>query len=199
MQWARIVAVLVPSPTRSPVFSAAWRSICAPRFSSGSSSCISFAMVTPSLQTSGEPHCFWMSTDLDLGPSVMRTASASSEAPRSTFSRAAERNSTCLAVIRCPRSRYPSGESCLRPLACPGDPVHDGAAARAGRTPTRPLARDTRANGAGRRYPHHSLLRVPGPDQSLSPPGVCSSASISASAASQSSSSWPGTKPRDAE
>ena len=35
MACARIVAVLVPSPTRSPVFSAAWRSIWAPRFSSG--------------------------------------------------------------------------------------------------------------------------------------------------------------------
>ena len=36
MAWASIVAVLVPSPTMSPVFSAAWRSFRAPRFSSGS-------------------------------------------------------------------------------------------------------------------------------------------------------------------
>jgi hypothetical protein len=97
---ARIVAVLVPSPTASPVFSAAWRSICAPRFSSASSSSISLAMVTPSLQTTGGPHFFWINTDFDFGPNVMRTASASWLAPRRTFSRAAERNRTCLAVMR---------------------------------------------------------------------------------------------------
>ena len=89
----------VPSPTMSPVFSAACRSICAPRFSSGSFSSNSLAMVTPSLQTSGAPHFFWISTDFDLGPSVTRTASASWVAPRRTFSRAAERNRTCLKAI----------------------------------------------------------------------------------------------------
>ena len=90
------VDVLVPSPTTSPVFSAACRSIWAPRFSSGSLRSNSLAMVTPSLQTIGAPHFLWISTDLDFGPSVTRTASASCAAPRRSFSRAAERNRTCL-------------------------------------------------------------------------------------------------------
>ena len=106
---ASTVAVLVPSPTASPVFSAACRSICAPRFSSGSRSSNSLAMVTPSLQTSGRPHFFWIRTDFDFGPSVMRTASASCWVPRRIFSRAAERNRTCLCVIA--RLPVPSWES----------------------------------------------------------------------------------------
>ena len=52
------VEVVVPSPTRSPVRSAAWRITCAPRFSSWSSSSNSLAMVTPSLQTMGAPQLF---------------------------------------------------------------------------------------------------------------------------------------------
>ncbi len=96
---ASTVEVLVPSPTASPVLSAACRSICAPRFSSASFRSNSLAIVTPSLQTIGVPHFFWISTDLDFGPSVMRTASASWVAPRTTFSRAAERNRTCLCAM----------------------------------------------------------------------------------------------------
>ena len=42
------------------------------------------------------PTFFWISTDLDFGPSVTRTASASCVAPRSIFSRAADRNRTFL-------------------------------------------------------------------------------------------------------
>jgi hypothetical protein len=53
--WARMVEVLVPSPTASPVRSAAWRSIWAPRFCSGSFRSNSLAMVTPSLQTRARP------------------------------------------------------------------------------------------------------------------------------------------------
>ena len=68
----------MPSPTASPVLSAAWRSICAPRFSSGSLRSNSLAMVTPSLQTIGAPQLFWISTDFDFGPNVTRTASHSS-------------------------------------------------------------------------------------------------------------------------
>ena len=97
--WARSVEVLVPSPTASAVFSAACRSICAPRFSSGSRRSNSLAMVTPSLHTSGAPHFFWIRTDLDFGPRVTRTASASWVVPRRIFSRAAERNRTCLCVM----------------------------------------------------------------------------------------------------
>ena len=75
MACARMVDVLVPSPTASPVRSAASRIICAPRFSSRSSTSNSFAMVTPSLQTSGLPHFFSIKTHFDFGPSVTRTAS----------------------------------------------------------------------------------------------------------------------------
>src|SRR5690606_1336691 len=60
---------------------------------------ISFAMVTPSLHTMGTPQDFWISTDLDFGPRVMRTAAASRVAPRRTFSRAAEWNNTCLCAM----------------------------------------------------------------------------------------------------
>ena len=55
MAWARIVDVLVPSPTFSPVFSAAWRNIWAPRFSSGSLRSNSFAIVTPSFTEEVRP------------------------------------------------------------------------------------------------------------------------------------------------
>ena len=89
--WARSVDVVVPSPTTSAVRSAASRSMCAPRFSSGSSRSISLTIVTPSLQTSGGPHAFSMSTHLLFGPSVTRTASARIVAPRSTRSRASDR------------------------------------------------------------------------------------------------------------
>jgi hypothetical protein len=46
-------------------------------------------MVTPSLLTIGVPHFFSISTDLDFGSNVTRTASNSVVAPRRTFSRAA--------------------------------------------------------------------------------------------------------------
>jgi hypothetical protein len=96
MACARSVDVVVPSPTASPVRSAAPRSICAPRFSSGSFRANSLAIVTPSLQTTGLPHFFSMSTHRDLGPRVTRTASAIAVAPRSTFSRASDLNKRCL-------------------------------------------------------------------------------------------------------
>ena len=66
--WASNVDVVVPSPTASPVRSAAPRSICAPRFSSGSFSANSLAIVTPSLQTIGLPHFFSISTHAIAGP-----------------------------------------------------------------------------------------------------------------------------------
>ena len=93
---ASSVDVVVPSPTASPVRSAAWRIIWTPRFSSGSSRSISLAIVTPSLQTIGVPHFFPMRTHFDFGPSVTRTASASAVAPRRIFSRASARKSSCL-------------------------------------------------------------------------------------------------------
>ena len=96
MACASSVDVVVPSPTASPVRSAAPRSICAPRFSSGSLSANSLAMVTPSLHTTGLPHFFSIRTQRDRGPRVTRTASAMAAAPRRTFSRASDLNSRCL-------------------------------------------------------------------------------------------------------
>jgi hypothetical protein len=56
-------------------------------------------MVIPSLHTIGRPHFFWISTHFDLGPNVMRTASARAVAPLRTFSRAADLNKSRLPAI----------------------------------------------------------------------------------------------------
>ena len=56
MAWARMVAVVVPSPATSEVFDATSRTICAPIFSSGSLSSISLATVTPSFVMVGPPN-----------------------------------------------------------------------------------------------------------------------------------------------
>ena len=55
MTSASRVAVVVPSPASSLVFTAASRMSWAPMFSTGSSSSTSFATVTPSLVTTGAP------------------------------------------------------------------------------------------------------------------------------------------------
>ncbi|MCY1297354.1 hypothetical protein D9M70_467900 [compost metagenome] len=113
---ARIVDVVVPSPTISPVFSAACRSIRAPRFSSGSLRSNSLAIVTPSLQTIGEPHFLSINTAFDRGPRVTRTASASCAVPFSIFSRAAAWKRTCLcAMAPILRSPSPSTRGDMRP------------------------------------------------------------------------------------
>ena len=88
MACASTVAVVVPSPATSEVLLATSRTICAPRFSKGSSSSISFATVTPSLVTVGDPQLFSIITLRPLGPSVTRTACASWSTPRSRRSRA---------------------------------------------------------------------------------------------------------------
>ena len=49
--WAKIVAVVVPSPAKSLVFEATSFTICAPMFSNGSSNSTSLATLTPSLVT----------------------------------------------------------------------------------------------------------------------------------------------------
>ena len=77
-----MVAVVVPSPAMSEVFEATSRTICAPMFSSGSFSSISFATVTPSLVMVGPPNFFSRTTLRPLGPSVTFTASASWFTPR---------------------------------------------------------------------------------------------------------------------
>src|SRR6267154_1309666 len=76
------VAVVVPSPATSEVFDATSRTICAPMFSSGSCSSISFATVTPSLVMIGAPNFFSITAFRPLGPSVIFTASARALTPR---------------------------------------------------------------------------------------------------------------------
>src|SRR4026209_2922197 len=82
MDCARMVAVVVPSPATSLVLDATSRTICAPMFSSGSLSSISFATVTPSLVMTGEPNFLSRTTFRPFGPSVTLTASARRLTPR---------------------------------------------------------------------------------------------------------------------
>jgi hypothetical protein len=79
--WARTVAVVVPSPATSFVLEATSLTSWAPIFSNGSSNSISFAMVTPSFVTVGEPNFLSRTTNLPFGPSVTFTALASLSTP----------------------------------------------------------------------------------------------------------------------
>src|SRR5262249_44196545 len=96
---ARTVAVVVPSPATSEVFDATSRTICAPVFSSLSSSSISLATVTPSLVMVGEPNFFSMTTLRPLGPSVTLTASARRLTPRNRLLRDSSPNAICFAIV----------------------------------------------------------------------------------------------------
>jgi len=99
IDWARTVAVVVPSPALSLVLEATSRIIWAPMFSKASSSSISLATETPSLVERGAPKDFWITTLRPLGPRVTLTALARTLTPRSIFSRASVENITCLAAI----------------------------------------------------------------------------------------------------
>src|SRR4051794_10975481 len=96
---ARMVAVVVPSPTRSLVLEATSRTICAPMFSNLSESSISLATVTPSLVIRGAPKLFSSTTLRPFGPSVTLTASARIVTPLSIRVRASVENLTSLAAI----------------------------------------------------------------------------------------------------
>ena len=96
---ARMVAVVVPSPTRSLVFDATSRTICAPMFSNLSESSISLATVTPSLVIRGAPKLFSSTTLRPLGPRVTLTASFRIMTPLSILVRASVENLTSLAAI----------------------------------------------------------------------------------------------------
>ena len=85
---ASTVAVVVPSPAVSLVFEATSRTIWAPMFSKRFSSSISFATVTPSLVTTGDPKDFSITTLRPLGPSVTFTALARASTPLRTSLRA---------------------------------------------------------------------------------------------------------------
>ena len=82
--WASTVAVVVPSPATSLVLVATSLASCAPRFSYGSVSSISRAIVTPSLVMVGAPYVLSMTTLRPRGPRVTRTAFASASTPRSS-------------------------------------------------------------------------------------------------------------------
>src|SRR5437870_7408072 len=98
MVWARIVAVVVPSPATSFVLVATSRKSCAPVFSMASLSSISRTIVTPSLVTVGAPNFFSRTTLRPLGPSVMRTAWATVSMPFLRCCRASTSNVTVFAI-----------------------------------------------------------------------------------------------------
>ena len=81
---AKTVAVVVPSPATSFDFVATSFTICAPKFSIGSSNSISFAIVTPSFVIIGIPNPLSNTTFLPLGPNVIFTASANVSTPISS-------------------------------------------------------------------------------------------------------------------
>ena len=96
---ARTVAVVVPSPATSEVFSATSFTSWAPIFSKGSFSSISLATVTPSLVMVGEPNFFSITTFLPLGPKVTFTALANVSTPLRIFLLPSSSNINCLAIF----------------------------------------------------------------------------------------------------
>ena len=88
MARASRVAVVVPSPALSLVRIATSLTSWAPRFSKGSSTSISRAIVTPSLVTVGPPKALSSTTLRPRGPRVTLTASARVSTPRRMPSRA---------------------------------------------------------------------------------------------------------------
>ena len=110
--WARTVAVVVPSPATSLVLVATSLTSCAPRFSYGSSSSTSRAMVTPSLVIVGAPHDLSRTTLRPLGPRVTLTVSASLSTPRSSARRPSSPKLRVLATgLRPPRRRGRHGRT----------------------------------------------------------------------------------------
>src|SRR5690554_357624 len=99
MDWARTVAVVVPSPAISEVFEATSFSICAPMFSNLSCSSISLATDTPSLVMVGAPKLRSSTTLRPFGPSVTLTALARVLTPTTMRSRAESPNLTSLAAM----------------------------------------------------------------------------------------------------
>src|SRR3989304_435221 len=94
-----MVAVVVPSPATALVLEATSFTIWAPMFSYLSDSSTSFATVTPSLVTSGEPKDFSMITFRPRGPSVTLTASGRMSTPILIAARASVSNFSCFAIF----------------------------------------------------------------------------------------------------
>src|SRR3954471_9032060 len=101
MACASTVAVVVPSPAMSEVLEATSLTIWAPMFASLSSSSISFATVTPSLVTVGEPQLFSMMTFRPRGPSVTLTVLARMLSPLAMLCRALWEKTISLAAMTC--------------------------------------------------------------------------------------------------
>src|SRR6266436_2353637 len=99
---ARTVAVVVPSPAVSLVFTATSRTIWAPMFSYLSFSSISLATVTPSLVIVGLPNFLSMTTLRPFGPSVAFTAAAMMLTPLSSALRASSSNLSCFGIAHVP-------------------------------------------------------------------------------------------------
>src|SRR6516164_3194250 len=97
--WARMVAVVVPSPATVLVLLATSRTICTPMFSNLSLSSISLATVTPSLVIRGAPQLLSRTTLRPLGPKVTLTASARMSMPCSMRSRASVPSRISLAAM----------------------------------------------------------------------------------------------------
>ena len=100
--WASTVAVVVPSPAMSLVLVATSLTSWAPRFSYGSSTSTSRAIVTPSLVMVGAPNFLSMTTLRPRGPIVTLTVSASLLTPRSRARRASSSNFRIFAMERSP-------------------------------------------------------------------------------------------------
>ena len=96
--WASTVAVVVPSPATSLVLVATLFASCAPRFSYGSLSSISRAMVTPSLVMTGAPNFLSSTTLRPRGPRVILTVSASRSMPASSARRVSSEKERILAM-----------------------------------------------------------------------------------------------------
>src|SRR6266446_6794337 len=112
---ASTVAVVVPSPATSEVLEATSRTICAPMFSSGSCSSISFATVTPSLVMIGAPNFFSMTAFRPLGPSVIFTASARALTPRRIDWREFSPVTICFAMSLSPPQNFQLDFQRVRP------------------------------------------------------------------------------------
>src|SRR3954471_2135652 len=95
---ASTVAVVVPSPATSLVLVATFFASWAPRFSNGSSSSTSRAIVTPSLVMAGAPNFLSRTTLRPRGPRVTLTVSASLSTPRSSERRGSSLNLMILAM-----------------------------------------------------------------------------------------------------
>ena len=106
MDWASTVAVVVPSPATSLVLEATSLISCAPMFSYGSCSSISFAMVTPSFVINGAPKDLSRTTLRPFGPRVTRTVSANWLTPASSALRASTPYLICFAIFHQPPIFY---------------------------------------------------------------------------------------------